>query len=285
MTHSIKPLYHISLLLVLALLLSSCGSGKQATVKPVPTAAASAMPSLSEITRSLSVYSDRWERISIPVTMRLRKPSSISVSGTALMERGKSITLSFRFLGMEMAVMHITSDSIIALDKYHNRYVAESLRQFLGGVPVDISDLQDLLLGHPFLLGSTRSIADDAHAFDFRPDHAGGCITMIPSTSPSAVEYGFTFDYTMTLIGAVIKAGSGNPVTITYGLPDTTTFGPIATSTAVAATFGKTEADASLEWSPRKARWNTDVKLRTIEIPVKYQRISTVSLLRIFSSL
>ena len=284
-----RSLSHISRIALLAaicfgFMLSSCGSKKQVTTT-VPVSQTSVKVTDTDAKQSLQTYSTAWERLSVPLTVRLRKPSSISISGTALMERGKSVTLSLRFLGMEMAVMHLTSDSIVALDKYHSRYVAESLRNFLGGVPVNITNVQDLVLGRPFLLGSTRSAAADINAFEFENDAASGCITMIPKAPVASVEYGFTFDAAMQLLGLIVKAGNGEPVTVTYGQPELTTFGPIAASTSVAATFGKTQVDASLEWSPRKAKWNNDVKLRTIEIPSKYQRISASSLLKMFSSL
>lgn len=277
----------ITVLLSFCLLLSasSCGSKKQFASTVSPSQSQPAALTHSDCRQSLSAYSSTWQRLSLPVTLRLREPSSISVSGTAVMERGKSITISLRFLGMEMAVMHLTNDSVVALDKYHDKYVAESLHRFLGGFPVNISNVQDALLGRPFLLGSSRPVADEASSFDFEVVPASDCWTMIPARSPSNMEYGFTFDRSMQLLGLIVRSGSGLPVTVTYGAPQSTNYGPMASSTSVEAAFGKTQIEASLEWTLRKAKWDSYVKTREIIIPSKYQRIPAASLLKILSSM
>lgn len=69
------------------------------------------------------------------MNVSLKLPKRISASGTMTMTRGKDISISMRVLGIEVATLYITGDSVIALDKWHKYYLAESVESLLGGCP------------------------------------------------------------------------------------------------------------------------------------------------------
>ncbi len=94
----------------------------------------------------------RWDDIRIPVNVNIEKPKSLRVSGTMTMVRDKSIHLSLRFFGMEVAAAYVTGDSVFAYAKMQRVYVAESIRDALGGVNATVGDVQSLLLGSPVSL-------------------------------------------------------------------------------------------------------------------------------------
>ena len=79
-----------------------------------------------------------WKDLSIPFKLRLTAPKSMSVSGRATMVRGKSIQLSFRVLGLEVPKVVMRQDSIFAMEKIKNRYVAESMSKLKKDFPVNI---------------------------------------------------------------------------------------------------------------------------------------------------
>lgn len=99
-----------------------------------------------------------------------------SFSGTGLrssveirMIRGKAIQVSIRpLLGIEIGRLLMTTDSIYIYDKFNRRYVAESLQTFYNILPVAITplDLQNILLGQPFIFGQASLQPSDISKFD-----------------------------------------------------------------------------------------------------------------------
>lgn len=278
-------------IIVISLLLatgaSSCRSNKSAvapsnqSTSTLPLTA----PDQKECKQVLASYSNDWQRLKVPMTLRLAKPKSMSVSGNAIFDRGRSITLSMRFLGMEVACLYLTSDSLLAIDKYHKRYVHEALKPILGGFPVNIANVQDLLLGRPFLLGSEAPISTLASKFDIATTTGSTTWTMIPKSTPQGVEYGFSFDDVVRLAGLIVKSGAHQPVTVVYGTPrQTAEAGPVSPSVTVEAMAGKTAVDATIEWELKKARWDKEVELRNITPGKGYERIPASKLLKSVAS-
>lgn len=258
----------------------SCGSKKQIASKGYqqenPIGAVNAQAALA--TQSLP-----WQKLKVPMTLRLSSPKSLSVSGQATMVYNKSVTISLRFFGMEIGLIHLTADSVIALDKYNKRYVAESLHKFMGGFPVNMANVQSLLIGQPFLLGSTNSPSKE---FDkFEADYDNNILTLIPLKQPAGVEYGFSFDSALQLTRLIVKAGSNHPVNIDYRDSRQTKAGAFAEEVSIEATAGKTPVAATIEWKPSKAKWDADVEPRAVTIPSNYQRIDTSKLLKGLKSL
>ena len=85
------------------------------------------------------------------------------------MIRGEAIQVSIRpLLGIEIGRLLMTTDSVYIYDKFNRRYVAESLQTFYNILPVAISplDLQNILLGQPFIFGQTMLQPSDYKKFD-----------------------------------------------------------------------------------------------------------------------
>ncbi len=271
----------------IAMGITGCGSNKSATKtrghETTPTQSGLSVTA-SECKAILTTYGD-WERVKMPLNLRLRQPKSVSMSAQATMERGKSITISLRFIGMEVGVIYVTSDSLIAIDKFNRQYVSEALRPLLGGFPANISNVQDLLLGRPFLLGNEKPLTDVSDKFDIEPMEDGSGWSLVPKTFPKSVEYGFSFTPITTLSLMIIKAGSHEPVNVKFIKPVTTPSGPMSPSISIAAMLGKTMVDASLEWNFSKAKWNEGIEVKKPTIPRNADRISATKLLKAVSSL
>ncbi len=129
----------LTFLMVLGLLLfvNSCGSSRK-SVSVADRASAAPLGS-----------SGSWRSVSMPVSLDLDKPMSMSASGRATMVRDSLVHISIRFIGMEVAVVRATADSVFLVDKYHKMYFAEPLAALLGesGKGLTLGDIQDMMLG------------------------------------------------------------------------------------------------------------------------------------------
>ena len=273
--------------LILLTALSSCGSKKQVAASSSASSYTSASSSsASSDAAILANYSPSWDRLQLPVTLRLRQPKSISLSGTAIFDRGRSLTISLRFpiIG-EVAVVQLTADSVIAIDKVGKNFVAEPLSGVLAGYPVTVADIQDLLLGRPFHLGSSGTISESISKFDLEPSSTGrSAWLMIPKSHPDAIEYGFSLDDMFRLVAMVVKAGSREPVAVTYSYPVSTSSGIFASTLSFSAVLGKTAIDFFFFFFFGKAKWNSDVQLRELSVPKNYSRLSSASLMKVLTS-
>ena len=222
----------------------------------------------------------RWERVRVPMTVRISSPKSISVSGTAVLERDKSVTLSLKFFGMEIGVLQLTGDSVVVLDKHSKAYIAERIDTFLGGFPATVANVQDLLLGRLFQLGDAdvSVMKKTAWDYDVFPDGNGWSCTPLPPAD--GIAYGFAFNPPSALTALVVSSGGHNPVNCIYGAPFATPFGPMAESVGVEVRSAKTDIAVALEWNLSKARWNDDVELRDITIPSGYRRITAAEIMK-----
>lgn len=276
----------IAVLIPISVTLTGCGSKKGVapapTYTPAPVSALSITP--AECKAVLDGYG-QWQKVKLPLNIRLRQPKSMSVSANATMERGKSIMISLRFIGMEVGVLYLTSDSILAIDKFNKVYVSEPLEPLLGGFPANISNVQDLLTGRPFLLGEDKPLATVADKFDFDTQSGDNTWSLIPKKFPKGVEYGFSFNPFSALSLLIVKAGSHSPVNILFGSPEVTPAGYMSPAVSISAMLGKTAVDASLEWNYGKARWNEGIDISKPSIPRGAERISAAKLLKSLPSL
>ena len=219
-----------------------------------------------------------WEKLRIPVTASVESPAQVSMSGIAVMERGKSINISLRVFGMEVAVLYLTNDSVTVLDKWNKRYLNEDLRGFLGNFPVNIDNVQDLLLGRPFLLGQSRLTSMDLDKFHYEATD-NGMWACQPTQSNGVAEYAFIF-LGETLHSIMAGVAGKQPVELKYENPVSTTFGPMSGIVSFNAQASKKTIAGSLIWDFEKSRWNSSVEVKPVSIPKGYSRIYGADILR-----
>lgn len=232
--------------------------------------------------RTLSASYGNWQRLRVPVTVCLKSPKNITISGTAIFDRDNSIFISLKFFGFEIANIYATTDSVMVVDKYNKQYACEKTDRFMGGFPITVANVQDLLSGRIFDIGSDQVSADDFRDSEFDITSSGSW-SLIPRSHLKGIDYGFLFQPADALKGVIIKSGDHQPVTITYPQQVKTSFGPMAPEVNVTYSTGKTTIDASLEWSFDKARWDKDVELRQPSITAKYRRITTDEITKMLS--
>lgn len=233
--------------------------------------------------QTVAAYGE-WERVKIPLTVRIASPKQLSVGASIEMQRGEYIYISMRYLGFEVCGMWATSDSVTVVDRMHKCYVSEPVAGFLGGFPVNVTNLQDLFLGRVFVLGQdgvdSKSITDGDIELG-----ASGSYIFIPQSVSDRLEYGFSLSDVDGLTSFMVQTGDHEPVMCFYGTPTVTGFGPVTSELKINAVAGKTAIDATMDYNMSKIKWNSDVRKRELSIPAGYRRIPASDVMRMVSKM
>lgn len=141
----IKLTKHILTLAVTAvslLAMTACGSQRNAGTQGAAGSGAGAVTGQVADGRAQT-----WQNVYMPVRVSVSAPKSMSMSGRVTMVRDSVINLSMRVLGMEVAAVQITPDSVWVVDKFHKLVFSEGTRALLGGRTMTVGQIQALLLG------------------------------------------------------------------------------------------------------------------------------------------
>lgn len=269
----------VTALALIALVMSGCSSNKGAVSSTgKDSGKVVAQGGAPGMLREVISAQLPWEKLRMPLTVNLESPTSIGLSGTASMERGKSINISMRVLGMEVAVLYLTPDSVTVLDKWNKRYVSEGLKKFLGDFPVNMYNVQDVLLGRAFILGQEALTSMDLQQMDFETNGTDRWACQ-PKNAPANSQYAFVF---MNNILESMVAGivGKEPVKFRYSEPELTRFGPMAGQISFSASAKKKPIIGSLTWNFDKCKWNSEVDIRPVSIPRGYSKIEASDILR-----
>lgn len=152
-----KALRHITVLtaLIAVLTLTSCHSTRHAATTPV----------------AVNGPVDTWTNVYMPVKVTVSGTSEASLNGRATVIRNSCIHLSMRYIGMEVAVLHINTDSVFFVDKYHKYMFAEPLSSVTGSNFADLgmTRMQRIAFGQTPFVNGRLTVA----ATDFAPTPAG----------------------------------------------------------------------------------------------------------------
>ena len=224
-----------------------------------------------------------WEVISVPVKLELKSPSNLSASARAYICRDSSIFFSIRFLGMEVAAIDITTDSIIAVDKYHKYYAAERLADVFANVSFDINSIQSLLFAHPFT--HTAHITDVKQASLFKTESSESNLwTAFPKKQNPLADYTFTFGTENNMpVSTLITTAIGN-ITALYTTPEITSVGTAPKVTNINVNSKKIKAELALKWSWKDVRTDNPADKKHLTVPDGYKRINAAALLKAFTN-
>lgn len=272
-------IYATFIIAVMALLTAGCHSSRSGVVTGGDYNIADSEPlskkTLDELFVNLENSYSEWDGVKMPVTLNLISPKNMSIGGTLTMERDRSVHLSFRFFGMEVASVMVTSDSIYAAYKVEKIYFAESISDLLGGFPATVGNVQDLLLGRPFMLGE-NSISRGLCQLS----GTGAAWTISPDRNPMGMSYDFTID---TPTGNVelltVNLPSRQPIVADYSDFAISETGPMAGVTAISAKSGNTRFAAEITLNPRKAEWGKGLG-KTWSVPKGYRRVLAADILK-----
>ncbi len=218
-----------------------------------------------------------WLNLTVPVKLTVQRPVSVSLSGRAVMVRDQSILISLRKLGFEVAQIYVTPDSLYAVDKFSRRYVAESLEGVLAKCPVNLHDIQNLLLGQPFLPGDRP----EASKFTFEEKVEKAHWIALPKEQPKNLELGFVFSLNDDSLDALAVQGGESIFIASYADQVPTPGGAVASTGELSLDSEKIKVSVELDWSWGDSKWNDTDGVRQWSRPSgSYSRIAASALLK-----
>ncbi len=233
----------------LALILSGCHKGPKA-----PTNVGDIGPGqpINEVFALLENTYSEWEDVQMPVALSMSVPEKLSISGRATMVRDSAIYLSLRMMGMEVAQAYANPDSVWVVDKYHKKYLQESLSTLCGSYQMALDDIQDCLLGQAF------PIDDSGVTGEYKLDVEVPWLT------------GLYF----------VRMDPPRAVAFSYAEMQETPAGLATDLVNISARMDSLSMSALIQWNFDKAQWNTG---RTVEFKrpgEQYKRVALEGLLR-----
>lgn len=223
-----------------------------------------------------------WQDVQMPVRASIRSPFSISASGRLTMVQGKLIHISVRLLGMEVAVMQVTPDSVFVVDKFHRYLIAEPTEKLTARTGLTVGDMQNALLGRAFLPGQGAATASMSSRLTLGEED--GMLSIAPADAPA----GYTWrmhaatldDGRVALADLTVSVDGQAPATAAYTpAAQLSPIGAIATAVDLRASVAGKKIDARLSYTADQARWNTGT---TPSLPSLrgYTRVSAATLLK-----
>lgn len=280
--HAMKQL---AMILTAALMLAACGSKK--AVVDTTTTTSNTKPAQVDYSVQKSMIANTfgsWRTLQTGGSIAVGGAKSLSSSMSMKMERGKSIYISVRPMGiMEVAKLVIKGDTLIVVDKIHKRYLCENVSLLTNGIPADVSTVQDIFLGRAFMLG--KGTYSNALASGFTLKMNGEKMVLAPEQQEDDFDYEFVFDKAYKILSATVMpadaGGKDDKYTVNYSNVKTTVAGNVPHALKVSTVISGARATLSLEFKDLK--WNESVNIDT-SLPKNYERMKGSSLLRMLGS-
>lgn len=284
---AIRIVKYLCLIAIALITFTGCRSQKSASEGNLSANATriEGMSAAQRVDSLVATYAD-WEDVKLPVRLQLSAPAKFSVSAQCTMRHDQWIQFSVRMLGFEVARVWVDNDSIHAVDRYHKRYLSESVASLLGGNTFTVGNLQDLLLGRAFLTGSHGGTLTPAmiSMLSYQESPEGLMVLPRGNAATPAISYGFILsDRANAVAAASFIINEKYAATASYTAQSLTPAGMFASNVQITTIKGK-PIDASLRWDFDSAKWNSGEN-RVWETPKGYTRIPVSKLTSLLSAM
>lgn len=259
---------------ITAALLTGC-AGRRATTPAVETAATP-----QEQFEALASRLGNWNELSTSVKVELLSPKKMTVSGKAYMHRGKDISISLRVLGIEVASLYADTDSVFIIDKFNKRYIAEDISSLLGGTDVTLSDIQDILLGRPFING--KGTVTTASLPDLTLASTDSTLIITPRKTIKGASYSFIINRAGNIPESFDVTLPNRKFSMLYSGAANTAAGLMMNTDRITVSLGKTKLDVRLNWNYGNAEWKINRSVKKPKISKDYKRIIASDFLKNF---
>ena len=269
-------------LITLAAMMAACGTFKKANnSQPDINTTTTTVDNIDPVSTVIATLGN-WQTMQTGGNIKLNAGSSFSSSIQVRMVRDQAIYISLRpVLGIEVGKLVITADSIYAVDKVHKRYVAEKVSILTSGIPVTVSDVQDIFLGRPCVIGKGTLGENNKAAMKVDTEKNG--IVLVSAESYKGYNYAFTFDKNnrITSLDIMPEHSSIAAYQVKYSNVRSTSAGNIAHDINANATIEKKKLAFSLSY--KDIEWNGNVRIDQ-NVPKNYKRMSASDLFSMFSN-
>ena len=274
------------ILIAMAALMTACGTTKKATTLPTQPGTPSGQTTqptddVNPIDAIITTLGG-WQTMQTGGNIKLSAGSSFSSAIQVRMVRDQAIYISLRpLLGIEAGKLIITADSLYAIDKVHKRYIAEKVSILTSGIPVTVSDVQDIFLGRPCIIG--KGTLSQANRSEMTSSTEQNSVMLTPSAKYMGYVYSFIFDKSnrITSLDIAPEGSSTAAYKVKYSDVKATKAGNIAHSINANATIEKKKLTFSLTY--KDIDWNGDVKIDR-SLPKGYTRMSARDLFSMFAN-
>ena len=273
---------NIAILIMLAAMMTACGTFKKAATVPDTTSTTTTTPNtVTDPVDAVIATLGNWQTMQTSGNIKLSAGSSFSSAIQVRMVRDQAIFISLRpMLGIEVGRLLITADSLYAVDKVHKRYIAEKVSLLTSGIPVTVSDVQDMFLGRPFILGKgtlNETLKSQVTVGEASP--------LVLTANESYKGYGYVFNFDkagrIASLNIAPTKSAAAAYQVKYSDVRGTSAGNIAHSIIADATIENKKMALSLTY--KNIEWNGNVKIDR-SLPNGYSRMSARDLFSLFSN-
>ena len=277
-----NKLTQLTVLALTMLVMTACGTFKKAATPDSTTTTTPQGTVITDPCDAIIATLGDWQTLQTGGNIKLNAGSSFSSSIQMRMVRDQAIYISLRpVLGIEVGRLLITADSLYAVDKVHKRYIAEKVSILTSGIPLTVSDVQDIFLGRPFIIG--KGTMNEGVKAGITVTREGNMVLLTPGEQYKGYGYTFTFDKNNRITSLdIVPVSSGTAAfQVKYSDVKGTTAGNIAHGINANATVDNKKMALSLTY--KDIDWNGNVKIDR-SIPGGYSRMSARDLFSLFSN-
>lgn len=285
-----KKISFITLIAILTMGMAGCRAKQQITTSQggayqhTVAAGDTAINGLDARLKSLAAGQVGWTSMQASGNVKVGGAQSFSSAMQMRMIRDKAIYISLRpLLGIEVGKIVITQDSLLVVDKYHKRFIAEPISLITNGIPITVSTMQDIFLGRAFILGSGSLSSSNMQLANLVAD--GEQCRLIPVDNPKGFTYGFAIDHNNHVTALEVQPTSGKvttPYRASYSNVQSTLAGVIAHHAEVSANVSGTAFTLAIDM--KNVTWNTaNVNIDTSK-PQGYKRMNGQQITSILES-
>lgn len=293
-----KPTYRPHILALGLLMLTSCGVQRSSTAPSRSAESVRVSPSaslqerLSERLTATPSYAPVL-RGNIQAELRLGK-DVFSTKVNATIQRGQTIYWSVvPFPLIEAARIWFTQSGVTAIDRMHGRYAEVSYEELsaLLGFPIGYAEVEQLLLGKPFIPQGARGLRGGAYSVTEAADHSTQVDASLTVDRGQAqgkylLSWLLTPSLQPTRFVVQEQAGAKKPIfSLQYSHSEASASKEISETTALYLGASSSPLPAlRLDWSKLRPFTGTLPDL-TPRIKDSYQRMTLPQLLKLFPSL
>ena len=268
-----KHTTYLTLILLLLVATTSCHS-KKSTVKTSDAVVATSSFEEMRYKAILDNYAP-WQTLVVRGRASL---GDLSSSFELRMIHNQAIQISLRpLLGIEIARMIMTQDSIFVYDKINKRSITATVKEVVNGLPIrpTLSNVQSMLTGQPFIPGNDSITANDYALFAIETLQDDW--VMQPKKQIEQASYLLLFKE-LSLIGiGGWQEGTSRQIAVEYSDFDTSTGYHLPTAIAMSAQGS--DKKYTMQLSYNSASYNTQTSIEKLS-GHGYEKITLSQLLK-----
>ena len=227
-----------------------------------------------------------WNSYSTSGKISISGALSFSTSMQLNMVKDKCISISIRpVLGIEVAKVFINTDSAVVVNKIQKVYTSIDLKDLAHILPVDINDIQDIILARIFSLNDGTLNSDNIKQFMVSHDGRNNGILISPRNNSNRFSYEFSLNENKQVeMLSVYPTGSTKQYTAKYSSHASSTTGSEAENITIDTTIKDKDLSLELYMNSSRTKWDINVE-ESLSINKSYNKVSVIEFISMLKSL